>query len=456
MSLKKFIADRTFYRYVLALAVPLMLQQLINASVNLVDNLMVGQLGDASLAGVAAVNRLYMIALFALFGFMSASAVFIAQFYGAKDEDHLKQSFRFGLLICLAIASIFFLVSAIFPEACIGFFTSDQVIIRQGVEYIKYISWATLPLAICIVFSDAIRAVGDVKTPMFAAIIAVLCNCLFNYILIFGHFGLPKMGVAGAGLATLIARMIELLILGFWVWNNDYPFKTKISNLFNIKGYLAKNVFIKGLPLTSNEILWSFGMATLFKFYATRGAEVMSGYAIAGTVADLFFTLFGGMAAATTIIISQKLGANKLAQARSDGFHLLGFSVGVAFCLGIIMFGTSFIVPTWYKVTPMAMATAQNIIRIQAMLFWVYMTSAQSYFILRAGGDTKAVLLMDACYMWFVNIPIVAAIAYLTNFGIIYLYIFGQITDLVKMFIAYNLVKKGRWVRNLTQVKGVT
>ncbi len=453
MNLRKFIADKKFYKHVIMIAVPLMLQQFVNASVNLVDNLMVGQLGDASLAGVASVNRVYIIVLFAITGFMSTTAVFIAQFYGAKDNERIKQSFRFGIVFCTIIAVVFTGISLAIPELLVSFFTDEPLIITEGIKYFKYFALSIIPLVFCLVLSDAMRAVGDVKTPMYAAIFAVLCNCLFNYVLIFGHFGFPEMGVAGAGLATFLSRALEAILLFYVLYKKDFPFKTKISDLFKIDKSLANKIVVKALPLASNEIVWSIGMATLFKFYSTRGGEVMSGYAITGTVSDLFFTLFGGMAAATTVIISQKLGANKLEEARNNSYQMIGFSVMLSVCLGVLLYITSFIIPTWFNVSPIALETAQSFLRVQSVFFWVYMLSAQSYFILRAGGDTKSVLMLDSGYMWCINIPVVFMVTYFTSYPIIVLYICGQITDLLKVFIAYRLVDKGNWVRNLTHIQ---
>jgi putative MATE family efflux protein len=299
------------------------------------------------------------------------------------------------------------------------------------------------------------RAVGDVKTPMFCTIIAVIANCLLNYLLIFGNFGFPKLGVTGAGLATLISRSLELSLLFFCLLRNDYIFKTKAFDLFKIERRLAKSIIIKGLPLVTNEILWAAGLTTLFKFYATRGSEVMVGFGIASTVSDLFYVLFSGMSVATMIIISQNLGANKLKQVKIDAYRLIGFSVFLAVLCGLMMFATSFFVPNWYDVTVEAKSLATTLLRVTSFMMWIYMLSAQCYFILRSGGDTMAAFMLDSCYMWLVNITVVGFLTYFTDFSIIKLYLFGQSTDILKMLIAFCLVKRGQWIRNLTRGKEI-
>lgn len=453
MRYRKFIGPKQFYKDVLKIAVPLMLQQLITSSVNLVDNLMVGQLGDASLGGVAATNRFYMIAFFATFGILAAAGIFIAQYFGAKDEEHMKQSFRFSILSAYLVILPFFALGFLKPEWGIQYFTTDAGIVSEGIRYMTVASFSLLPLGLTLAMTSAMRSTGETKIPLYAGIISVLTNAVFNYVLIFGHFGFPALGVAGAAYATIIARFVELLILLAVMKVKAFAFSTKISELFHVSKLIIKNVSIKAAPLAVNEFFWASGMATLFKFYATRGPEVISGMSIAGTTADLFFTLFGGMAVASTVMISQPLGANDLETGRANGYRMLGFSVFLAMCFAILMFASSFIVPYFYNVSNEARSISQNVLRIMSLMFWIYMGTAQCYFILRAGGDTKSTFLMDSGFMWFVNIPVVFAIAYLTKYPIYVLYIAGQSTDFIKLSFSYWLVKKEKWVKNLTLQK---
>lgn len=456
MRYSKFIGPKQFYKDVLKIAVPLMLQQLITSSVNLVDNLMVGQLGDASLGGVAATNRFYMIAFFATFGILAAAGIFIAQYFGAKDEEHMKQSFRFSILSAYLVILPFFVLGFLKPEWGIQYFTSDAGIVSEGIKYMSVASFSLLPLGLILAMTSAMRSTGETKIPLFAGIISVLTNAVFNYMFIFGHFGFPAMGVAGAAYATIIARVVELVILLVVMKMKSFAFSTKISELFHISKLIVRNVSVKAAPLAVNEFFWASGMATLFKFYATRGPEVISGMSIAGTTADLFFTLFGGMAVASTVMISQPLGANDLETGRANGYRMLGFSVFLALCFAILMFGSSFIVPYFYNVSDEARSISQNVLRIMSVMFWIYMGTAQCYFILRAGGDTKSTFLMDSGFMWFVNIPVVFAFAYFTKYPIYVLYIAGQSTDFVKLSFSYWLVKKEKWVKNLTLQKEIT
>lgn len=447
---RKLIADKVFYKYVLSLAIPLMLQQLVTSSVNLVDNLMIGQLGDAALGGVAASNRFFMVGLFSLMGILAAAAVFIAQYYGAKDEANMKESFRFSLIASTFVTVLFFAIAYIFPHRVLGFFTDDAEILIEGTKYIRIAAFSILPVAVSGSIANAMRAVGETKIPLYVGIMAVLTNAFFNYALIFGHFGFPQLGIEGAAIATVMARVVELVIILVIMKYKAFHFSTKISDIFKVSFRNIKKISLKALPLMTNEFMWSGGMATLFKFYATRGKEVIAGMSIQGTTADLFFVLFAGMSVATTIVVSQPLGANDLDKAKSHGYYMLGFSTTLAVIFGVLMFGTSFIVPMFYNVSDQAQHIAATMLRIQSFMFWIYMATAQSYYILRSGGDMKSTLLMDAGFMWAVNIPIVGLFTYFTDFNVYSLYLIGQVTDLIKLTVAISLIRKEKWLRNLT------
>jgi len=452
INLKSLQKNKTFYIRVLALAVPFMLQQLIGSSVNLLDNLMVGQLGDAAIAGVASANKFYMVAMFGVMGLSGAASIFIAQYYGAKDEEHVKQSFRYSLIASYVIIAPFVVLGLMFPETILRFFTSDVAVVQQGTAYLRLALLTYIPMTFSMTVGNAMRSVGETKIPLYTSVVAILTNGFLNYCLIFGNFGFPRWGVQGAAIATIIARVVEVIVLAIVLHKKHFIFNTKIKDLFKISSRLEKAITLKAIPLTTNEIFWSTGMGLLFKFYSTRGTEVMAGMSISGTVADIFFTLFGGMTVATTVIISQALGANKLEEARADAYKLLRFSQGLAILMGLLLFGVSYIVPQWYDVSDVSRQTASTFLKIMACMFWLYMSNAQCFFILRAGGDTKSTLLMDAVFMWLVNLPVVGFVAYFTNWNVYAIYLVGQSTDFLKFFLAYSLLKKEKWVKNLAHV----
>ena len=311
MNLRRYFGDKDFYKHTLHIAVPLMLQQLVSTSVNLLDNLMIGQLGDHALAGVATVNRYFMVAIFGTLGIIAASTVFLAQFYGSNDENHMKQTYRFSIISTSMIMSFFIVLALAFPSKIVGFFVDDSNVIFEGSRYIVIAALSFIPTMFTMAIAGSMRAVGDSKSPLIASLISMMTNLFFNYALIYGHFGFPAMGIVGAGIGTLIARIVEIIVIILFLRRNDYPFKTPITTLFQVSPTLVKAISLKALPLALNEVLYASGMAMLMKFYGTRGADAISGYSISLTVSDLFFTMNAGMSVATTILVSQPLGANK-------------------------------------------------------------------------------------------------------------------------------------------------
>ena len=447
---KLMLHDLKFQKTVLMIAVPLMLQQLIVSSVNLIDNLMVGQLGDMALSGVSMANRFYMIVWAGVNGMIASSVIYLSQYNGANDTNHMKQSFRFMIVSSYILCIALFIIAFFFPEMVIAFFIKDVEVIRLGSAYLKIAAISYLPSVISLCIASAFRALGETKKPLYISVISVLTNAVFNYLLIFGVFGFPKLGVVGAAIATLIARSVEALIYLWMLKVSDMPFKTKVSNIFTFDFELAKRITIRAFPLCVNEIMWSFGMSTLVRSYSHRGLVVNTAYSMSSTISDLFFVLFGGMATASTVLIGTPLGANKLEEAKENAYKLLGFSLILAGVILILMFATSYVAPYFYNVSMEAKHLSANFLRIMALFFVLYMFNTSIYFILRAGGDTKSTLFMDSGFMWMLNIPLVMLLAYHTNLHVLIVYAIGQSTDVLKACVSYYLLKKEKWVKNLT------
>ncbi len=342
---------RNFIKKVTLIIIPVMLQQLIVTSVNLIDNLMVGQLGDVSLSGVNAANRFYMVESMVIFGIIGSCMIFLSQFYGSNNYQKVKETFRFAIVSAFSVVVLFFVFSFFYSQNVIGYFSNDIRVISAGASYLHLASISFLPVAFSFVFSFSMRSLGETKIPLFISILAVSSNALFNYLLIFGNFNFPTLGIEGAAYATVIARFIELFAYLFVIKHNDFCFKTSIFDLFNISKDLIKKIITKAIPLVTNEFLWSFGMATLVKFYGTRGVVALTGQTIAQTTSDIFYILFSGMAVATTIMVGQKLGANQLEEAKDNAYKLFKFSIGLSLIFGALLFMSSYIVPNFYNVS---------------------------------------------------------------------------------------------------------
>lgn len=444
------LKDREFLKKVFVVAVPMILQQLITSSVNLVDNLMIGQLGEFAIAGVATSNRFFMISFFAMMGIVTAANIYLAQYYGAKNEERMRQSFRYGIIFSLGIILLFSFAAWFFPDTILRFFADSDGMVEAAKHYMPVAALTFFPQALSYNIQSSMRSTGHTKIPFVSSVLSLMVNVVMNYVLIFGHFGFPQMGILGAALGTLIARFVELAYLTYALIKKDFGFTTSLFDLLKIDTDLKRAITIKALPLLLNEIGWSAGMAMLYKFYATRGENVLAALPISSTTSDLFFVLFSGMAVATMVMVSHPLGSNQLDEARANGYKMLQLACFMSVLFGVGLFTASYITPHLYNVSDEVRQLARNLIQIQGLFFFIYMYNAQSFFVIRAGGDTRSTLIMDAGFMWVINLSVVGYFAYFTNVDVFVVYIAGQLTDIVKMIVTTFYFRKEKWVKNLT------
>ncbi len=448
---KKTIQDKELIKKCLTIAIPLMLQQLIVASVNLVDNLMVGELGDVAVSAVSSANRYYAIAQFAINAVIVSCVIFLSQYNGANDEEHMKQSFRFSIVASYVFLFIFVIIALLFSEQIISFIINDSEIVQNGSDYLKIACFSYLPIGLSFPIANAMRSTGETRKPLLTSMVSIVVNVFFDYCLIFGNFGFKAMGVKGAAIATVIARVIEMFVYLIFLEIGNYRFKTKVYEIFNIDKSLISKIIIKAIPLMINEILWQFGMAVLIKCYSYRGANVNTAYSISSTISDLFFVLFGGMASATTVIVGTKLGANKLEEAKDSAYKLIWFSMMMSIVMALLMNGFTFLVPVLYnKVSSYSIELAKQFLSVMSLFYILYMFNTQCFFTLRTGGDTKNTMYMDSGFMWAINIPAVYFFSYHTNIPVLYVYCIGQSVDFLKAILAYKIIRKEKWVKNLT------
>lgn len=448
--IKPHIADRAFYKYAFAVMAPIMFQQLITTLVNLVDNLQVGQLGSQSIAGVGIANQFFFIYMLMLFGIAGGGGLYVAQFWGAKDKDGMKQAYRFMLIASLTV-SITFMLGAFFgAKWIIGFFTNDAGTISEGVDYLKVAVFTYIPMAFSVATAGSFRSIGQAKVAMLPSIVAVFVNAFFNYVLIFGHFGAPRMGVQGAALATIIARLVELAMLYYAMRKETCPFGTRLTRMFKVKPVLFKTILVKSLPLIANELLWSSGVTMQFKAYSTRGVVALAALNIMNAVNNMFFVVNSGQATSISVIIGHALGADKLDEARRDSRRLILFGIFISYCLLLVHLTAGYLVPMIYNVGEDVRSTARIITSVSAFMMPVYLTNAGFFFILRAGGDTRSVMMMDSLFTWFVVVPFSLALAKFTGLSLINLFLMAQLPEFLKLTIAFTLFRKERWVKNLT------
>ncbi len=454
----RYIGDRAFYRRVFIVLVPILIQNFITTFVSLLDNIMVGQVGTEPMSGVAIVNQLIFVFNLCAIGGISGAGILTAQFYGKGDQQGIRYSIRVKLFIAAGILLGFGLLLLLYGETFIGFFLHEgggeldlAATMDYGKAYLRVILLQLLPFAVNMVYSSTLRETGETLLPMKAGLIAVFVNLVFNYILIFGKFGAPQLGVVGAAVATVIARMVEMSIVVIWThWHRDRnPFIVGVYRSLRVPRTVMRQIAVLGVPLLANELFWSGGMTTLNQCYSVRGLEVVSAMNISSTISNLFFSAFVSMGSATAILVGQLLGAGEMERAVDEDRKLIAFALALSFLLGGIMALTAPWVPLMYNTITQVRQLATRILLIGAMMMPLHAFANSCYFTLRSGGKTIITFLFDSGTLWGLSIPVAFVLSRYTATPIVSMYMIVEGLNLIKCTIGLMMVRQRRWVTNL-------
>ena len=459
--LKRYIGDRVFYRNLFAIAVPIIIQNGITNFVSLLDNIMVGQVGTIPMSGVSIVNGLLFVFNLCIFGASSGAGIFTAQFYGSRDEDGIRYTFRYKFLACILITLAGLAIFAFGGSGLIGLYLTGEGdaataagAMEYGLKYLAIMTCGFLPFALANVYASTLRETGETFVPMVAGIAAVLVNLGLNYVLIFGHFGMPAMGVEGAVLATVLSRFVELAIVAFWTHRNTRR-NSFIQNVYRslfIPGKLLKDITIKGMPLLVNEFLWASGMAILNQCYSTCGLDVVPATNISSTLYNVGSVVYLAMGSAVGIIMGQMLGAGRpKSEILEQNRKLLAAAVFFGGIFGIGMAALSVVFPGIYNTTDSVRQLATVLILLNSLILPFNSYTNATYFTLRSGGQTMVTFLFDSCFVWGFCVPLAYGLTRFTDIGIIPLFAICQATDLIKCVLGGIMIKQGKWIQNLTQ-----
>ena len=459
---KKLIGDKAFYKMVLTVAVPIMIQNGITNFVGLLDNIMVGRIGTEQMSGIAIVNQILMVYNLAIFGAISGAGIFCAQFFGCKDHKGVRHTFRFKLYICVAITFLGLLLLGFQGDRLIMLYlhgegndASLQAALYYGREYLLVMLLGLIPFGAEQIYTSTLRECGETKVPMKAGIVAVFVNLVLNYLLIFGKCGFPELGVIGAAIATVISRYVQAGIVIVWTHKStvEMPFIVGAYRGFSIPGQLTQNIIVKGMPLMINEILWSGGMAVLMQCYSIRGLDTVAALNISTTISNLFNIVFIAMGSAISIIVGQLLGAGKMEEAKDTDAKLIAFSVSSCVVIGAVVIALAPLFPKFYNTSDSVKTLAVSFLRIASACMPLAAFMHASYFTLRSGGKTIITFLFDSVFVWCVSIPVAYVLSRFTNMPIVSLYLCCQLLDIIKCVIGFILVKKGVWLHNIVAGK---
>lgn len=452
----RLFAPAHFYKSSLAIAVPIMLQQLIQSLVSLIDNFMVSGLGDVSMSGVNVAGQVLFVFMVFLNTICMSGGIFMTQFYGAKDEEGMRQAFRFKLLLGLLAAIPYFLVCVVFPAQVLSLMlignTQSQLILDEAVRYIRIMFFMGIPMTVSMCIASSLRDMGQVKLPLVVTIVATATNTFFNWLLIYGNLGFPRLGVRGAAIATVIARSVEFIIFIVLYVRLKPEFAFRLGEFFKINRVLFKEILRKGSLVLFCEMVWVLSETLTTAIYNGRGgADVVSGMASSFAIANLFFVAFGGIYSTTGVILGKTLGKGDVETARREKTWLLSGSAVFGFVMMLFGFVTTLIIPLAFgRLSENAISICRSMVVLMSffMPVWVYMNAQQA--VARAGGDTAMGAYTDSTLTIFIMVPMVLLLGIFTGIGPVMMFLCVKLLDVVKLVVFHIWLKKERWLKNLT------
>ena len=457
-----FLGDAAFYRRIMLLALPMIAQNAITSFVSFADNIMVGRLGTEPMSGVAIVNQLLFVFNICVFGGVSGAGIFGTQFFGKGDHEGHRYTFRFKLYITFFIAGIALLLFGFFNTELISLYLHDsgevgnvELALEYGEQYLAIMMLSLVPFAICQAYVSTIRETGQTFVPMVASMVAVISNLILDYLFIFGVGPFPAMGVRGAAIATVMARVIECKIVIIWVHRNPERNKYSVGVYrgFRIPGNICKDVFVKGTPLMLNEMLWASGMTFLVQCYSVRGLDVVAAQNIASTITNLFNIVFIQLGSCISIVVGQYLGAGELEKAKDADNKMIFFTVACCTVVAAIMALVGGFFPDIYKTEESIKELASQFILIAAAVMPLCAFSHSTYFTLRSGGKTIVTFLFDSVYTWVLVVPFAFYLARYTVLPITTVVFLVQFTEIIKVIIGFFMVRSNVWLNNIVNEK---
>lgn len=455
---ERMFGDRDFYAQVVAVVVPIIIQNTVSNVVSLLDNVMVGRVGTLQMSAVAIVNQLLFVFNLCIFGGLAGAGIFATQYAGAHDDKGVRDCFRVKWMIALSMLACALVVLIAFPKRLIGMYLAQETAqadaaatLGFGMDYLTVMLWGLLPFGVSQVYASILREVGETRLPMFASVAAILVNLVFNYFLIFGKCGFPELGVTGAAIATVLSRYVETTVIMVYTHmkSHHFGFIRGAYRSLRVPKPLMISILRRGTPLLVNEFLWSSGMAVLLQCYSVRGLDVVAACNIATTVSNLFKVVFLSMGNAVAIMVGQALGANDIERAKNCTWRLMTLSVGSNLIMATLLALFAPAIPNIYNTEPHVRQIATQLIYVVAVMMPAYSFSHCCYFTLRSGGKTIITFLFDSVFTWCVNVPAAWLLAYKTGLGIVPLYFGVQALEMVKVVVGFVLVKKGVWIHNI-------
>jgi putative MATE family efflux protein len=441
------MSDR-FMKRMLALAIPIAIQTLLTSSLHMVDSIMVGQLGVESIAAVGVGNKITTVLILVLQGFGTGAAIFASQYWGKRDTRGIRKI----LILTVGTVSIFSIlftaITLLFTEQMIGIFSDDPEVVALSKGFLQIMAISYLVTGLTVVFSTVLKAMGEVKLPLYISILAIIINTGLNYLLIFGNFGFAEMGVEGAAIGTLIARIIQTSLLFILIAKSLQLSVITRDELFDWS--LMKRYFVITIPSIINHTAWTLGETSYFWVYAQMGTNQLSAVTLVDPLLFMFMALFIGLSDASMVMVGNNIGAHKEDLAFRDAkyFLLLTAVLSVFAGIGVVLLAPWFL--TFYNINDEVAAFANNVLIVYAFLLLGKMLNmVNNIGILRAGGDTKFVLYVDMIGVWLIGFPLALAGAFWLSLPIWAVFALANSHEYIRVVLGIRRTFSKKWMRNV-------
>lgn len=449
-----FLRDRTFLRELLTIAIPISFQQLIYASLNMIDVFMVGQLGETAIAALGLSNQVFYVLIVILFGATSGMAIFTAQFWGKHEIEPIRKVLGMSLITATCVALIFTLVATLMPEAVLGFYTDDTEVIDLGSSYLRIVGFTYIPVAIATAYIAVLRSIQLIRLTIIATVSALTFKTILGYGLIFGIGGLPELGVRGAAIGTASGWTLELVLLLILIYTQKTPLAANPLTLFSFDRAFFGRVLKTVWPAVANELFWSFGITTYYAIYAHIGTDSIAAVNINATIEELGFVVFMGLANGCAVMVGNRIGARKKDEAYEIVRRVIIMGVTVAVIVGVIIFFLRDVVVGHYDLSPSGVKNVRMLMLMMACTLWIRMFNFSTFIGgLRAGGDTRFALIMEICSIWLIGVPAAYTAAFVFHLPVYYVYLAVSIEEIAKAFVSGWRVKSKKWIHDLVNIE---
>lgn len=453
-KIDRHIKKDDFYKMALAIAIPIAIQNLITSSVNMLDTLMVTSLGELQLASVGLANQIFFIYSVIVFGIATGSSVFISQYWGRRDRVNIKKIMGIGLTLAFALGLIFTLAIYIAPKTLMKLLTSDTEVIEQGAIYLVAVAPSYIITGLAMLFGIASRSIGQAKMPMFVSIVSLFTNAFFNYVLIFGKLGFPRLELVGAAYGTVIARIAELLVMVIVIYRDpENPLGGKIKEFLSWDKEFLNRYLKTTSPVILNELFWSIGTVLFSVAYAKIGVIATASVQILTTVQNIAMVLTRGLANACTVIVGTEIGSGRENKAIEYAKKFLKLASIIGIIIGVTLFFSSEIVLKAFKdLTPEMYKSSNDLIKILGIFFVVKVLNGTLVVgILRGGGDTKFSAILEAGSVWIIGVPLAFLGAVTFKLPVHLVVTLVYTSEIVTVIIGAIRVKSEKWVKRIIE-----